>query len=60
MPCMKHVNQLVMNGPQKMMSKEDIVVEKEELTMNKEMENKEILREEKNTNISSPQYESGL
>ena len=41
--------------------KEDIIVEKEELIRKKEMENKEILREEeKNTKISSPQYESEL
>ena len=46
---MKHVNQPVMNGPQKMRLKykENIVVDKEELFMKKEMENKEILREKK-------------
>ena len=39
--------------------KEDIVVEKEELIMKKEMENKEILRK-KHTKISSLQFKSEL
>ena len=40
--CMKHVNQPVMNGPQKTrikMTKKSVVLEKEEIIMKKEMEN---------------------
>ena len=42
--CMKHENQPVMNGRRKMRLKKKVIVDKEELIMKKEMENKEKLR----------------
>ena len=50
-----HVNQPVMNAPQKMrlkINKENIVVEKEELIMKNDMKNNDIMRE-KNMKIIS-------
>ena len=47
---MKHVKDPSLNSPQKMMltiTKEDIVVEKEELIINRDIRNKEIMREKK-------------
>ena len=55
---MKYVNRPVINAAQKMSLKmTKNIVEKADLMLKKDMEHKEITREQENLKIGSPQYE---